>query len=184
MDPTKVELIVHPVRLRVLQALTLGPMTTQEIACELPDVPTSSLYRHIRVLLEGELVKVSGTRIVQGIQEKTYQLSVQPRLTADDLAAVSKEDHMRYFTTYALTLLQDFSNYLEALDEVRMLEDRVGYNEFTFWATNEEIDAFGDQLNLAIQALMGLGPGKDRRKRKLSLVLHPIKKEKDENEPE
>ena len=50
--PTKaVNLILHPVRLRIIQTLVRRERNTQHIADTLPDVPVSSLYRHIRMLL-------------------------------------------------------------------------------------------------------------------------------------
>ena len=70
MDLDKVELIIHPVRLRIMQAMGAEKLTTQEIAERLPDVPKSSLYRHLKLLLEGEMIGLAETRLVHGIQER------------------------------------------------------------------------------------------------------------------
>ncbi len=49
-DPRRqLELMIHPVRIRVLGALARRPLTTAELDVEIPDVPRSSLYRHVRL---------------------------------------------------------------------------------------------------------------------------------------
>jgi hypothetical protein len=54
------ELLLHPVRLRVVQAL-LGDrvLTTGDLHAELPDVPTASLYRHVAVLAGAGVLEVA-----------------------------------------------------------------------------------------------------------------------------
>ena len=66
----KADLIIHPVRLRIMQALTNQTLTTQEITDELGDVPKSSVYRHLKMLLDGGLIAVAETNLVKGIGEK------------------------------------------------------------------------------------------------------------------
>ncbi len=47
-EMTSADLLLHPVRLRIVQAfLADRALTTSELRTELPDVPTASLYRHI-----------------------------------------------------------------------------------------------------------------------------------------
>ena len=55
------DLLLHPVRLRIVQAF-LGDraLTTAELGTELPDVPPASLYRHVGVLVEGGVLAVVG----------------------------------------------------------------------------------------------------------------------------
>lgn len=175
----KIDLIIHPVRLRILQTLAADSHTTQEIALLLPDVPKSSIYRHLKILLEGDLVEVAETQLVRGIQEKTYQLSQTPHLGPDDMAGLTVESHMRYFTTYFMTVLKGFADYLEASEaengKVDMLADRSGYTEVTFYATPEELNAFQGAINEAFLELMGNKSAPGRNRHKFALVTHPIK---------
>ena len=48
------ELLLHPVRLRIIGAF-LGDrkLTTADLQAELPDVPPTSLYRHLGHLIDG-----------------------------------------------------------------------------------------------------------------------------------
>lgn len=174
----KADLIIHPIRLRIVRELSFAELTTQELSETLGDVPTSSIYRHLKLLLDGNLVEVTETRLVKGIQEKTYRL-VQPAiLDSGDVANWTAEDHLRYFTTYALTLIHEFSGYIfTAEDEQGGLDfvaDRVGYREVYLNATTEELDAAIGAINAALLPLLQNEAGLGRRKYKLATILHPM----------
>ena len=169
---SKIELIIHPVRIRIIRALYQGPQTTQELDELLSDVPTSSLYRHLRLLLEGDLIGVAETRLVQGIQEKVYELIQMPRLSRDDMETVSREDHLRYFTTFMAILLQGFDEYLESGPDFQ--KDMFGYNELAVWATPEEFTKFSEKLNAAILPLLRNGKGDGRKQYQLATILFPM----------
>ena len=174
MTVDNAELVIHPVRLRILLCLQSGELTTQEIADCLPDVPKSSLYRHLRLLLEGQFVSVAEIRLVQGIQEKVYILSRPARLGPEDMADLSAEDHLRYFTTYLMTLLRGFSDYLSDSTEIDFEADRVGYNEVSFWTNKQELDDFSVQLNNALRPLLENHEGEGRWWHKVAVIGHPI----------
>jgi DNA-binding transcriptional ArsR family regulator len=182
MSLEKAELIIHPVRLRILQVLSGDPLTTQEIAQHLSSVPVSSLYRHLRLLLQSDLVAISEVRLVKGIQEKVYELAQQPLLTQGDIVAATSEDHLRFFTTNLMTLLQDFSGYVEDSTELDLGKDRAEYSESAYWADTEDLVAFQttieDALTLLIQNKKDVG----RRKYKLALVMHPLANKVSDNE--
>lgn len=170
----KIEAVIHPVRFQILRAIGTETLTTQEIADRLPNTPKSSIYRHLKLLLDHNLIVLADTRLVNGIQEKTYRLDQPARLGVEDMANLSVDDHIRFFTTYALTLVQDFSDYVSQSAPVDMLADRTGYNEVAFYATTAELDAFAVALNAAVLKLLGNGPGNGRSRRKLAIVSQPL----------
>ncbi len=161
-----------------MRVLGNDQLTTQEIADRMPDVPKSSLYRHLKLLLDGSLVSLAETRLVNGIQEKVYQLEQLPLLGPEDMADLTADDHVRYFTTYVLTLLQDFAIYAFAAEEaqgaVDMMADTVGYREGRLYATPTELEAAITAINQAVRPLVQNGPGDGRRAYKLATVLHPL----------
>lgn len=75
-DPARgiAKVILHPVRLRVLQAVTAAERTTAQLREALPDVPPATLYRHIGALLEADILSVVAERQVRGAVERTYGL--------------------------------------------------------------------------------------------------------------
>lgn len=167
----KAELIMHPVRLRIVRALLIKPQTTQELAEQLTDVPVSSLYRHLKLLLDGELIGVAETNIVQGIQEKVYELVQMPRLGREEMAEVSAEDHLRYFTTFMAILLQGFADYLETGPDFG--SDVVGYSEVELWATPEQFNTLTQKLNAAVMPLLRQEKDDGRKRYKLATVVFP-----------
>lgn len=177
MSLAKVDLIMHPVRFRILQTLAGATLTTQEIDDRLPDVPKSSIYRHLKLLLAGEMIAIAEKRLVNGIQEKTYRLAQRPYLSAEDVTGMTADDHLRTFTTYVMTLLQGFADYLDTAGESPdFLADRVGYTEVAFWADDAEMDAFQTALNQVILPLLpnDADGGNGRCRHKIALITHPI----------
>src|SRR5437899_614102 len=130
MKETKADLLLHPIRLRIIQAFVPPKrLTAQAIGAMLPDVPPATLYRHLNTLTRGGVLAVVERRQVRGTTEKVYALLAGgTHLSPSDLAAASKEDHLRYFTTFVATLLGDFARYLER-DHADFVADGVGYRQ-------------------------------------------------------
>ncbi len=175
MDKSTIDLIIHPVRLRILGLLSRRRLTTQQICDTLTGTPCSSVYRHLRLLLDGGLVDVAETRLVNGIEEKVYALKIAPRITDPaDMTGLSHEEHLRYFTVFLTELLHGYADYLEHTPVVDMGADRVGFTTFAAYATVEEWDTVGTALNQALLALAPNPPGEGRVLRKIAVLSHPL----------
>jgi DNA-binding transcriptional ArsR family regulator len=162
LDKSTIDLIIHPVRLRIMGLLGRCKLTTQQISDALPDTPRSSIYRHLRLLLEGGLIDVAETRLVNGIEEKVYVLKVAPRITDPaDMAGLSHEEHLRYFTVFLTELLHGYAEYLDATPVVDMGADRVGFTAAAVYATAEEWDTVGTALNKACWPWLPIRPARD-----------------------
>ncbi len=171
----KIDLLLHPARLAILEALAQRPMTTHELSDALPDVPQPSLYRHLKILLEAGMISISETRPVRGLLERVYTLQSSIHMDPDDVAGLSKAEHLHYFITYTAGLLQGFANYLSRASEpIDFLGDQVGFNEFTFNANSEEMEEFHRTLQSALQKLAGLPQGENRSRRKFALISFPL----------
>jgi DNA-binding transcriptional ArsR family regulator len=172
----RADLILHPVRFRILESLGGESLTTQDLADRLPDVPKSTIYRQIKLLLEGGMITVDETRPVRGVLEKTYRLDQPLRLGIEEMADVSPEQHIHYFQAYAMTLVQGFANYVNTAaigDKVDMLAHRSGYSEAFVYATTAELDEAFAAINKALMALASNPPGAGRQKHKFAIITHP-----------
>jgi DNA-binding transcriptional ArsR family regulator len=174
MPSRKLELFLHPIRLRILQTLVADTLTTQEIADRLPDVPKSSIYRHLKILFEAGLVAVADIRPVKGVEEKVYRLAQMPHVAAPDAARLTPDDLVRYLTTFLVAVLHDFSRYAHGDTPPNLGADLAGFTETIFYATDAEFTHAIVALNEAIAPLAANGPGAGRRKRKLATVTHPV----------
>jgi len=173
------DLILHPVRLRVVQAF-LGErvLTTADLRAELPDVPAATLYRHVGVLADAGVLAVAGERKVRGAAERSYRLCTDAAsIGGGDAASWSAEEHRRAFTTFVVSLLGAFDRYLDGAarnERAPDLEgDGVGYRQTGLWLTDEEFLDFLTDLREVVAARTANAPGAGRRRRMVSSVLLP-----------
>ncbi len=174
MQPSeKADLIIHPVRLRILQLLGREPHTIHELDQLMPDVAKSSLYRHINKLLDGGFIEIADTHPVKGTPEHSYRLVQAPNLTQDDVQQMTKADHLHYFSRYIAGLVQGFKAYLDSQDTLDLYADRVGYSQALFYASTEELDALFIPFRNQLAELGTNTPQTGRRLRKLVIINHP-----------
>ena len=113
MPSPKADLITHPVRAQILMAIMGRALTTQQVAALIPDVPRASLYRHIRLLVDANILMVVEQIPVRGTLEKVYGIHEGgATLDRTDIADASPADHLRYFTTLLESLAAAFRGYL------------------------------------------------------------------------
>ena len=175
MSPSpSADLILHPVRLRIVQSLLGGrELTTAEISAELPDVPTATLYRHIGTLAKAGVLAVAQERPVRGTTERTYRLdATKSSVSGDELASMTAEDHRRGFMAFAAGLLEAFDQYT-ARDTPDLVRDGAGYRQTALWMTDEELAEFSAAVRAAAEKATPNGPGEGRHRRLFSTVLIP-----------
>lgn len=168
------ELALHPVRIRVLRAVSGVRRTTREIADLLPDVPQATLYRHLAALAKGGLLEVVEERRVGGTTERVYALPPGgAMLSGEALAEATSEDHERYFTSFVSSLLAEFSRYL-AREQIDLVADGVGYQQMVLHLDDEEFAEFARGFTELVQPLTGNEPRPGRTPRLLATVLLPV----------
>jgi DNA-binding transcriptional ArsR family regulator len=82
-DVETIKALADSTRLSILRALSRDrvPKSAKELAEELGE-PQTKLYRHLKVLLEADLIEVAETRVVSGIVETKYR-AAQSSVTID-----------------------------------------------------------------------------------------------------
>lgn len=167
------DLLLHPVRLRIVQALAGQPMKPRQLNEQLPDVPQASLYRHISQLQSGGLIQVVDERPVRGTVERTFGLVKEAvSMGEDDLVGAGAADHLRFFSTFVGTLVADYAAYVES-SELELNADRVGYRQVPLWLSDEEFDGMTAEITAAIGARLGNERGSGRRRRLLTTIVMP-----------
>jgi DNA-binding transcriptional ArsR family regulator len=169
-----VDLLLHPVRLRIVYALTGERVrTTAELCARLTDVPKTTVYRHVSLLADGGVLEVADEQRVRGAVERHYRLR-RERAAIDPAAgaSMSREEHRQGFAAAMAALLAEFDAYLDR-PGADPYTDLVGYRQGVLWLSDEELaDAAGEiQSVLAARAGNQAGPG--RRPRLLSLIQFP-----------
>ena len=168
------DLILHPVRLRIIQAMLGGrQVTTAQLAEELDDVSTATLYRQVAVLVEAGLLDVVGERRVREAVERTFALNSSPTQVApEDLATMTPEQHKRGFVAFIGGLIANFDRYADRGD-VDLVRDQVSYRHYPIWATDAEVEELLAGFGEVYRKYAELPPTPERTRRILSTVLVP-----------
>jgi hypothetical protein len=171
---TSADLLLHPVRLRIVQAF-LGDraLTTSQLRSDLPDIPPASLYRHVARLVGAGVLAIVAERRIRGALERTYILrTAAGRVSLDEVAKMTPDDHRQMFLAFVAGLVGDFDRYL-ARGDVDLLRDGVTYNLAAMWLTDAEFTELLHDLTTVFQPRLANAPKPGRKRRILGSILLP-----------
>lgn len=177
MSGNKGDLILHPVRMRIIQVLLNGDSSAQEMKKYLPDIPQATLYRHLKKLADGGIIRVAAETPIRGAVEKVYSLET-------DISAVqaenqpSKEELLGYFIKFTSNLVGEFEAYLHD-DEVDLAKDGVSFRQASIYMDDDEFESFVKELRAAFTKVIGNKPI-GRKRRTIATIIIPEGKN---NEP-
>ncbi|GGV00283.1 transcriptional regulator [Streptomyces albospinus] len=169
-----IELLLHPVRLRVVHALSGGRvLTTSELCARMPEVSKVTMYRHVALLAEAGFLEVAEEQRVRGAVERHYRLRQdRPVVDADAAAAMSPDDHRRGFASAMAVLIAEFNAYLDR-DGADPTADGVSYRQGTFWLTPDELTELSCELLNVLAPRLANRPEGGRAPYLLSPILFP-----------
>jgi DNA-binding transcriptional ArsR family regulator len=105
----RLELLLHPIRMRIVLTVANRVLTTQQLAELLPDVAQTTLYRHINLLLDGGVLMVVRESKIRGTIERALKVvEGAGRLDMETSSKLTPEQHEQLFTTFIASLLADF----------------------------------------------------------------------------
>lgn len=168
------DLLLHPVRLRVVQAF-LGDraLTTSQLGAELPDVPPASLYRHVARLVDAGVLSVVAERRVRGATERTYVLRTSAAsVDLDELATMTNEQYREMFLAFVAGLIGDFDRYLDKGD-ADLRRDGVGFRLAGMWLTDDELKELSQEFLRVLQPRLANAPTAARRRWILGSIFLP-----------
>jgi DNA-binding transcriptional ArsR family regulator len=173
MNKVKEDLLLHPVRLRIILAVAGREVTAQQLATNLPDIPQATLYRNINTLAAaGILVVVQECRVRNTI-ERTYALPDQSLLlTAEDLENAQPEDYIRLFTQYLGLQLGYYVRYIQQ-GNVDFARDNVFFHMFPVYLSEAETQRLEEAVNAALLPYMKNEPSPERQRYILGLLSLP-----------
>lgn len=167
MEKQMIELVMNPVRQRIIQCVALrGTATTAQMLEEMPDVPKASLYRQVKLLHEGGLLEVAEETKVRGTTLRAYRLPQLPvdRGSTDQAAA----------TIYnaLMTLMSAFRSYFGKGDS-DPAADGLFLNTSSMLMTDEEFLQFTSRLNQLVQDASANKPSEGRKPRCITVISSP-----------
>lgn len=172
MDP--LDLLVHPVRLRIVFAMSGGrSRTTSQLCAQLPDVPKTSVYRHVGLLADAGVLEVADERRVHGAVERHYKLRGERATIGDEVAAaMSIDDHRRAFAAGMAAVLAEFNAYLDRPGADPTV-DQVGYRQGVLWLSREELTTLIDGIRSVLRDVVDNEPTPDRTPHLMTAIFFP-----------
>ena len=167
MKKDYMEACMNATRQRILQVImTKKEATPAEIGQELPDIPRASLYRHIKVLLDAEIIVVVKEEFKRGSMEKTY--AIAPQSPYED----SNESYSSLIQTALMGLQGEFCRYFNG-ENPDPQRDLLTVASASLLMSDEEMMEFLTTYGELLQKYMKNRPNEDRKVRKVTFVVSP-----------
>src|SRR5262245_3482711 len=114
-------------------------LTTSDLCARLPDIPKTTIYRHVGLLAQAGVLEVVGEQRVHGAVERRYRLNrARAVISPDAAASMSRDDHRHGFAVAMAALLAEFYAYLDR-EHANPTADSVGYRQIPLWLNREEL---------------------------------------------
>lgn len=165
------EVINHPVRMRLYQLLHRNQLSITQLAQLLPDVPQSSIYRHIHRMLEAGVIRVADTRWVKGILERFYTATselIDPQELYQPGGLEKFADHV---CLYGSVVAQELARYI--LEQGKPDLENIAVRDHIFYASEEEFIQAREAIYALLQRLEQNPPAPGRVARRLFVMGHP-----------
>lgn len=163
----RVQTVMNAVRLRIIEYLLAhGDGTPGEIGAALSDIPTASLYRHIKVLADDGWIEVVSEQKKRGTVERRYKIASN---RIEDASAAPMIEGL-------MSLAASFTQYFES-ENADPVRDMLGFSTAALMLDDEEFTQLYSELAELIQKYMGREPNSGRKARRLTLVSSPTEKE-------
>ncbi|KUF16621.1 helix-turn-helix domain-containing protein [Streptomyces silvensis] len=168
------ELLLHPLRLRIMHAMSGGrTLTTSQLCALLPDASKATLYRHVSLLADHGLLEIEEERRVRGAVERRFRMSEIPIEEGTAAATtIPPEGHRQLFAVTMATLIAEFNAYLDR-PGAEPAEDAVGYRQRTMWLSPEELADFIREMTAVIAPRIANEPSPERNRYLISTILFP-----------
>ncbi len=159
------EIVMNPVRQRIFQYFLLHETgTVKEIRKALSDVPSASLYRHIKILTDSKILMVVGENRIRGTVESVYQLNKDALKTEDENGNAVQMSLLR--------ISASFAKYFSGKDADPQ-RDMLLFTNSTLVLTDEEFSGFLAEINQVAVKYMKKEPVEGSKMRQITLICAP-----------
>lgn len=171
----KVDVIINPIRIRIIQhAAHNGPLTVAHLAQALPDISKATLYRHVRVLVENEILQVVGQEKIRGTFEQRYSLNTQK---FNPTGQESSAELQTLVYSMLAKLAHDFGQYFDS-DTATPTEDRLFLATNTLHLDDHQFEQFIDEMFAVVAKYSQAPTSHNGKTRMITLVSSPSNQEK------
>ena len=159
------EIVMNPVRQRIFQYLLVHETgTVKEIRKALPDVPSASLYRHMKILTENAILMVVDENRIRGTVESIYSLN-KSALEVDDADGTAVQ-------TALLGICAAFAKYFSG-GHADPKKDMMLMTTCTLTLNDEEFMGFLSEINQVAVKYMDISVKEGSKQRQVTLISAP-----------
>lgn len=157
--------------MRIIQVLsTRQSITATELCEKISDVPRTTMYRHINILLDNNILSVVSEKKIRGSLERTLALNIGEISKHNTLENASQNALAFFMNRYAR-----FHNYFSG-ENPDTGKDKIFMNNSVLMMDDNEFDQFLSELQgLLIKYNFEAANG--RKARDISVISAPTEKE-------
>jgi len=145
----KADILLHPVRMKIVRSLMsqrTNGLTPLQMVKVIKDVPQATLYRHIKVLEEENIIQVIKEEKIRAVTEKYYVLNEEnAQINPEEWNSYSPADKLNFYSYYQLLLTNMYEDYLYQLDESK--SDVSSFTIADLHLDTDEFHALQNELN-------------------------------------
>lgn len=161
------EIMLNPIRMRIVQIAAANEKTSASYICEkMPDIPRTTIYRHIKILIDNEILTVVAENKIRGSLERILSLS-----TAEIAKHNTLDNAKQNIFGFMMQQYAKFERYFNSEDP-DPARDCLFYNNTIMMLTDEEYSAFLKELQLLLQKY-SLEYTEERKVRDISIISAP-----------
>lgn len=144
------DVVLHPVRLRIVLQFGGSELTTAELRRALPDVTQATLYRHVSALVDAGILAVVQERRVRGAIERTLALGDRmAHVGQDELDAMDDARLRTAFLTFIGEVGAGFDRFLADPDPAARLFG--GFGQTPLYVTADDLAAIQSGLTALLE---------------------------------
>ena len=164
MDIAK--LILNPARLRILQNIRLhGSVRTSDIVKYLNDIPRATVYHHVKILEENNMIEVIKENRVRGTIEKVYALK-------EYTTSMEGETFVALSTAFYVGLMQEMNEYFSRKEQDHK-KDNVFFSSALLYMSDNEYENLLKSIADLLKPYIEQKPKSNLKLRKLSIISSP-----------
>ncbi len=159
------EIVMNPVRQRIFQYFLLHETgTVKELRKALPDIPSASLYRHIKILADSSILMVVGENRIRGTVESVYRLNKDAMATEDETGNAVQMS--------LLSICASFAKFFSA-GNADPQKDMLLLTNCTLLLTDEEFSEYLSEINQVTVKYMKKAASESSKTRRITLISAP-----------
>ncbi|PIE96076.1 transcriptional regulator [Bacillus fungorum] len=147
----KVEILMHPVRMKICQVLMRNKedgLTPLEMVKIIKNVPQATLYRQLQTMVDSGIVHVIKEKKVKSVSEKYYAINEEDaKIEGSEWKGLSDDEKLNYISYYQLSLMTQYQSYLKKLEEQNSQEDSATFSVVELKLDEEHFGKFQNELN-------------------------------------